>query len=69
MSGFCENERFQKILDDIKKSTKIVKILPSDESVRKKLSEEYSINPESLLGLLLENTGGIYIRWSFCVSG
>ncbi|MDE5779097.1 MAG: DUF2625 domain-containing protein [Lachnospiraceae bacterium] len=55
------NDRFQKILDDIKKSTKMIKILPSDRDVKKKLSEEYPINPESLLGLLLENTGGIII--------
>ena len=55
------NGRFQKILDDIKKSTKMVKILPSDRFVKKKLNEEYSINPESLLGLLIENTGGIII--------
>ena len=55
------NEKFQKILDDIKRSTKTIKILPSNNSVKKKIEEKYEINPESLLGMLLENTGGIII--------
>ncbi|MBD5507931.1 MAG: DUF2625 family protein [Lachnospiraceae bacterium] len=55
------NENFQKILDDIKSSTKRIKILPSINSVKKTIREEYKINPESLLGMLLENTGGIII--------
>ena len=55
------NEKFQRILDDIKKSTKEVKVLPVDETVKEKVSEKYSIHPESLLGLLLENTGGFVI--------
>ncbi len=53
------NEKFQGILDDIKMSTKEVKVLPIDETVKKKVREKYSIHPESLLGILLENTGGI----------
>ena len=55
------NENFQKILDDIKSSTKTVKILPSINSVKTTIGEKYNINPESLLGILLENTGGIII--------
>lgn len=52
---------FQKILDDIKKSTKIVQILPSDSSIKEHLQKKYEINTKSLLGMLLENTGGIII--------
>ena len=55
------NEKFQKILDDIKKSTKMVKILQNNERATENLHNRYSINPDSLLGLLLENTGGIII--------
>lgn len=55
------DEKFQKILDDIKKSTKTVKVLPSNSYIKEKLQEKYEINAESLLGVLLENTGGIII--------
>ncbi|MBD5535724.1 MAG: DUF2625 family protein [Lachnospiraceae bacterium] len=55
------NENFQKILDDIKSSTKTIKILPSNNAVKKSVEEKYEINPESLLGMILENTGGIII--------
>ena len=55
------NENFQKILDDIKSSTKTIKILPSNNSVKKRIREKYEINPESLLGMILENTGGLII--------
>lgn len=55
------DEKFQKILDDIKKSTKTVKVLPSNGYIKEKLQEKYEINAESLLGVLLENTGGIII--------
>ncbi|MDE6420652.1 MAG: DUF2625 family protein, partial [Lachnospiraceae bacterium] len=54
------NESFQKILDDINNSKKTIKILPSINSVKKRI-EKYEINPESLLGIILENTGGIII--------
>ena len=55
------NEKFRRIHDDIKKSTKEVKVLPVDEAVKEKVNEKYSIHSESLLGLLLDNTGGIVI--------
>lgn len=55
------NQRFQNILDDIEKSDKMVKVMPSDEMVKERLFQEYSINPESLLGVILENIGGIII--------
>lgn len=53
------NEKFQKILDDIKKSSKMVEILQNNEQATENLHNRYSINPDSLLGLLLENTGGL----------
>lgn len=56
------DENFRKILDDINSSTKEVKILPSDGAVRERMREKYEINPASLLGRLLENTGGIIIE-------
>lgn len=37
------NEYFQKILDDIKSSTKEIKILPSINSVKKTIAEKYEI--------------------------
>lgn len=52
---------FQKILDDIKKSTKSVNVLPSDDAIRETLQKTYKINSKSLLAILLENTGGIVI--------
>lgn len=55
------NESFQNILDDIKSSTKTIKILPTDNAVKKRIREKYGINSESLLGMILENTGGIII--------
>lgn len=55
------NERFQKLLDEIKRSTKDIKILPSDDQAREKWKEKYDIPSESLLGVLLEGTGGIII--------
>lgn len=55
------DEKFQKILDDIKLSAKEVKILPSDSCVKEEVKRIYKISPQSLLGVLLENTGGIVI--------
>lgn len=56
------DDNFQRIRDDIESSTKAVKILPSDNSMRERIREKYKINPASLLGRLLENTGGIIIE-------
>ena len=39
----------------------MVKILQNNERATENLHNRYSINPDSLLGLLLENTGGIII--------
>ena len=58
----CVDDRFQKILDDIKKSAKTVKVLPSDASVKEILKEKYKINTESLLGILFESTGGVRVK-------
>lgn len=55
------DNRFQKILDDINTSSKLVKVLPCNYLAKKILSENYEINSESLLGAILENTGGIII--------
>lgn len=56
------DDNFQRIRDDIESSTKAVKILTSDNSMRERIREKYKINPASLLGRLLENTGGIIIE-------
>lgn len=48
---------FQKILDDIRKSTKAVNVLPSDYSIKAILKKTYKINTKSLLATLFENTG------------
>lgn len=55
------DEKFKKILDDIESSKKSVKILPNNPSAKARMKEKYEINPDSLLGILLENTGGIVI--------
>lgn len=52
---------FQKILDDIKSSTKAVDVLASDNAIKDILKKTYKINSKSLLAVLLENTGGIVI--------
>lgn len=52
---------FQKILDNIKKSTKAVNVLASDDIIKDILKKTYKIHDKSLLALLLENTGGIVI--------
>lgn len=52
---------FLKILDDIKKSTKAVDVLASDNAIKEILKKTYKINGKSLLAVLLENTGGIVI--------
>lgn len=55
------NNNFQKILDDIEKSTKMVNILSSDDYIKDILKKTYEINSKSLLAVFLENTGGIII--------
>lgn len=52
---------FQKILDDIKRSSKIIKVLPYNDIAKQALKAKYKINSESLLAAILENTGGIVI--------
>lgn len=56
------DEKFQKILDDIKRSTKEIEVLPSDPRIREQYKKTYQINPQSLIGTILENTGGIIIE-------
>ncbi len=53
--------RFQRILDDINSSTKSVKVLPSDDYIKKEIRERFSLNFESLFGIVLENVGGVII--------
>ena len=55
------NDKFQRILADINCSTKKVRVLPCDCTVKQSVKEKYAVNPESILGILLENTGGITI--------
>lgn len=52
---------FQKILDDIKRSSKTIKVLPCDDIAKQALKAKYKINSESLLAAILDNTGGIVI--------
>lgn len=55
------SEKFQKVMDSIRSSKKAVRVLPSDNRIKEELKRIYKINPQSLLGVLLENTGGIVI--------
>ncbi|MCM1327677.1 MAG: DUF2625 domain-containing protein [Lachnoclostridium sp.] len=55
------NDKLQRILADINSSTKKVQILPCDCAVRQSVKEKYMVPSESILGILLENTGGITI--------
>lgn len=52
---------FQKILDEIKESSKTINVLPNDDTAKRALKEKYKINSGSLLAAILENTGGIVI--------
>ena len=52
---------FQKILDEIKSSSKTINVLPPDEAVRQAVKEKYRIKSGSLMAAILENTGGIVI--------
>ena len=55
------NERVQKIFDLINKSKKKATILPHDDTIGSSIKEKYNLNPESVLGILLDHTGGIVI--------
>lgn len=55
------DERMQKVLESIKASPKEVRLLPVDERVLAECRERLTLNWGSLLGVLLENTGGIVI--------
>ena len=55
------NDKFQRILADINSSAKNIQVLPCDQAVKQRVKEKYTVNPESILGILLENTGGITI--------
>ena len=55
------DNRFQRIMDDINSSTKRVIVLPSDDSIRKELREQFSLNSDSLFGIVIENVGGVII--------
>lgn len=58
------NAAFETVLNDIKSSAKKTEILPSILSVKEELHRTYTVHPDSLHGMLLENTGGIIIeRW------
>lgn len=55
------DERMQKVLESIKASPREVRLLPVDERVLAECRERLPLNWGSLLGVLLENTGGIVI--------
>ena len=55
------DERMQKVLENIKASPGEVRVLPVDEKVLAECKERLPLNWGSLLGVLLENTGGIVI--------
>lgn len=52
---------FKDLLDDIKTSEKAIKVLPVQSFAKDGLHEKYDIKQDSLLGVILENTGGIVI--------
>ena len=55
------DERMQKVLENIKASPREVRVFPVDEKVLAECKERLPLNWGSLLGVLLENTGGIVI--------
>ena len=55
------DEMFQRILDEIKSSSKTINVLPLDEAARQAMKEKYRIKSGSLMAAILENTGGIVI--------
>ncbi len=52
---------FKDLLNDIRNSEKTIKILPVQNSSKERIKEKYDIKQDSLLGVILENTGGIVI--------
>ena len=52
------DEMFQRILDEIKSSSKTINVLPLDEAARQAMKEKYRIKSGSLMAAILENTGG-----------
>ena len=55
------DEMFQRILDEIKSSSKTINVLPLDEAARLAMKEKYRIKSGSLMAAILDNTGGIVI--------
>lgn len=55
------NERFNAVLKSIEESTKEIQILPMNKMVLESIAERYKMNPESTLGCIIYNTGGIVI--------
>lgn len=54
--------RVQKIMDDINRSIKKVQVLPVVDAVKEEVRKRFSLNPESVCGTVIENTGGIIIE-------
>lgn len=55
------NDTAQKIFDMIRQSPKQVTVLPCDDSISRQAREQYPADPESALGVVLDQTGGIVI--------
>lgn len=55
-------DSFQRIMDDINRSTKKVQVLPVKETIKEEARKRLSLNPESVCGTVIENTGGIIIE-------
>ena len=55
------NDRVRKIFDIIHSSPKKVNVLPYDAAVGQRIRDTYQLHPESVLGILLDRTGGIVI--------
>lgn len=49
------DEMFQRILDEIKSSSKTINVLPLDEAARQAMKEKYRIKSGSLMAAILEN--------------
>ncbi len=52
---------FKDLLNDIRNSEKVINILPVQNASKERIKEKYDIKQDSLLGVILENTGGIVI--------
>ena len=55
------DDKFKALKDDIESSAKKTEILPAVDDIKSEIFQRYRINPESLLGIVLGNTGGIII--------